>query len=62
MKSKKSSKMRRIIYNISVVKKNTKIESMQKDAPTQMGGGGGVRELTSMEKSRMHNEGKYIKL
>ena len=48
-----------LFYSMSVVKKNTTIESMQKYVPNQMSE---VRELTSMEKSRMHNEGKYVKL
>ena len=50
MKREKGSKMRTRFYNLNVVKKNTTIESMQKDASTQMGEGGCVRELTSMEK------------
>ena len=37
MKSEKASKMRKRVYSLSVVKKTTTIESMQKDAPNQWG-------------------------
>ena len=37
MKSEKAAKMRKRVYSLSVVKKTTTIESMQKDAPNQMG-------------------------
>ena len=37
MKREKGYKIRRKVYNLSVVKKNTTIESMQKDAPNQIG-------------------------
>ena len=36
MKSEKASNVRNIIYSMNVVKKNTTIESMQKDAPNQV--------------------------
>ena len=36
MKSEKASNMRKKIYSLKVVKKNTTIESMQKDAPKQV--------------------------
>ena len=35
MKSEKASNMRKRIYSLNVVKKNTTIESMQKDEPNQ---------------------------
>ena len=59
MKSEKTSKIRKRVYSVNVVKKNTTRASMQKDAPNP---NGDVRELASNEKSRMHNEGKYVKL
>ena len=36
MKSEKASNMKKRIYSLKVIKKNTIIESMQKDAPTQV--------------------------
>ena len=36
MKSEKASNMRKRIYNLKVVKKNTTIESMQTDEPNQV--------------------------
>ena len=58
-RSEKASNMRKRIYNLKVVKKNITIESMQKDAPNQMGV---FESLHQWKKSRMHNEGKYVKL
>ena len=37
MKKKKASKIRKRVYSLNVAKKNTTRESMQKDAPNQMG-------------------------
>ena len=38
MKSEKASKIRMKAYSLNVVKKSANTESMQKNAPNQMGG------------------------
>ena len=58
MKREKASNMKKAMYSLNVVKKNTTKESMQKDAPNQME----VREFTSMVKVKNAYECKYFNL
>ena len=50
--------MKKAMYSLNVVKKNTTKESTQKDAPNQME----VRELISIVKVKKAYEDKYVNL
>ena len=60
MKSEKASNMRKRIYSLEVVKKNTIIESMHNEAPNQVWLC--LKVDINGKKSRMQNEGNRFEL